>query len=108
MRAFGIATVIVAVLLAASPAYAYIDPNAGGPLFQLLTPILALGAAGIAFARRHLHSAYLSLVRAAIGLGQRALRISSRDPELDIPSRDPELGISSSDPELRISSRDPE
>jgi hypothetical protein len=108
MRALAVATVIVAVLFATSPAYAYIDPNAGGPLFQLLTPILALGAAGIAFARRHLRRAYLSLIRAVIGLVQRTLRISSRAPELGISSRDPELGISSADSELRISSRDPE
>jgi hypothetical protein len=88
MRALRVTAVIVAVLFATSPAYAYIDPNASGPLFQLLTPILALGAAGIAFARRYLRRAYLSLVRAAIGLVQRAPRISSREPE--ISSRDPE------------------
>jgi hypothetical protein len=76
-----IVVVIVAALFAASPAYAYIDPNAGGPLFQLLTPILALGAAGVAFAWRHLRLAYLSCVRAAIGLVRRALRIPGRDPE---------------------------
>ena len=28
-------------LLAAAPAYAYIDPNAGGVLFQLLAPLFA-------------------------------------------------------------------
>ena len=37
-----------------APAYAYVDPNAGGLLFQLLTPIVALATAGLAFARRQL------------------------------------------------------
>jgi hypothetical protein len=36
------------------PAYAYVDPNAGGLLFQLLTPIVALATAGLTFARRQL------------------------------------------------------
>jgi hypothetical protein len=36
------------------PAQAYVDPNAGGLLFQLLTPIIALMAAGMTFARRQL------------------------------------------------------
>jgi hypothetical protein len=36
------------------PAEAYADPNAGGLLFQLLAPILALTTAGLAFARRQL------------------------------------------------------
>ena len=36
------------------PAQAYVDPNAGGLAFQLLTPLVALAAAGLAFARRQL------------------------------------------------------
>jgi len=36
------------------PAQAYVDPNAGGLLFQLLTPLVALAAASLAFARRQL------------------------------------------------------
>ena len=36
------------------PAHAYVDPNAGGLLFQLLTPIVALAMAGLTFARRQL------------------------------------------------------
>lgn len=36
------------------PAHAYVDPNAGGLLFQLLTPIVALATAGLTFARRQL------------------------------------------------------
>jgi hypothetical protein len=37
-----------------APGHAYVDPNAGGLLFQLLAPIVALAAAGLAFARRQL------------------------------------------------------
>jgi hypothetical protein len=37
-----------------APAHAYVDPNAGGLLFQLLTPLVALTIAGLAFARRQL------------------------------------------------------
>jgi hypothetical protein len=36
------------------PAQAYVDPNAGGLLFQLLTPVVALAMAGLTFARRQL------------------------------------------------------
>jgi hypothetical protein len=36
------------------PAHAYVDPNAGGLLFQLLAPIVALVTAGLTFARRQL------------------------------------------------------
>ena len=48
----GLATAIGIGL--SSPALAYVDPNAGGLLFQLLTPLVALAAAGLAFARRQL------------------------------------------------------
>lgn len=46
------------------PAYAYVDPNAGGLLFQLLTPLLALTAAGLTFARRQLARAWVMLTGA--------------------------------------------
>jgi hypothetical protein len=61
----------------AAPAYAYSDPNAGGLIFQLLTPLLALAAAGVAFARRQLSGAWhflLSAVRNRIDRLARAAR----------------------------------
>lgn len=61
----------------AAPAYAYSDPNAGGLLFQLLTPFLALAAAAVAFARRQLGLAWhflLSVVRNRIDRLSRAAR----------------------------------
>lgn len=49
--------IMIAVVISlgfCTPAQAYVDPNAGGLLFQLLTPIIALFAAGLTFARRQL------------------------------------------------------
>lgn len=56
--------VCLAIAIAAgicTPAYAYVDPNAGGLLFQLLAPIIALAAAGLTFARQRLSRAWESL-----------------------------------------------
>jgi hypothetical protein len=49
-------------------AFAYVDPNAGGMLFQLLTPILALAAAGLAFARRQIMRAISVVIRPIRGM----------------------------------------
>ena len=72
---------LVFVATFAAPAYAYSDPNAGGLIFQLLTPFLALAAAGIAFARRQLGRAWrfvLSAVRKRI---DKLVRAPSRESE---------------------------
>ncbi len=42
----------IALLALASPAHAYIDPNAGGVLFQLLAPLFAAVAGVWLFLRR--------------------------------------------------------
>lgn len=47
-----LACILVATLGLASPAYAYIDPNAGGMLFQLLAPIFAAVVGAWLFLRR--------------------------------------------------------
>lgn len=47
------------------PAFAYIDPNAGGLLFQILTPLLAVLGAGIVFAREQV-SRIFDFVRARL------------------------------------------
>jgi hypothetical protein len=75
---------LVALLLLISlttPAYAYVDPNAGGPLFQLLTPLLALAAAGLTFARRQLARAWLLLSAALKNRFNRLFRVSDREIE---------------------------
>ncbi|HKD06960.1 MAG TPA: hypothetical protein VKB79_13740 [Bryobacteraceae bacterium] len=50
---------IVLLLMAiALPAFAYIDPNAGGYISQLLAPILMIAATGLTFFRRRIASAF--------------------------------------------------
>jgi hypothetical protein len=67
-----LATVIAFCLCA--PAQAYADPNAGGILFQLLTPFLALATAGFAFARRQLARAWYGLLDGFKALAARFFR----------------------------------
>jgi hypothetical protein len=62
-------------------AYAYVDPNAGGLLFQLLTPLLALAAAGITFARKQLGKVWLLLSGALKNRFHRLFRTSGREIE---------------------------
>ena len=45
-------------LAIAAPAFAYIDPNAGGLLSQLLAPVLMIIATGLTFFRRRVQSAF--------------------------------------------------
>ncbi len=42
------------LLFVATPAFAYIDPNVGGQVAQLLTPIVTMLLAALAFARHWL------------------------------------------------------
>lgn len=53
----------VCVLLIASPAYAYIDPNAAGLLSQIITPLLVAAAAGFTFFRKQVGAAFAGLSR---------------------------------------------
>lgn len=52
---------ILATLLAAAPAHAYIDPNVGSQLSQLLYPVLALLAGLVTFARQWLAAMFARL-----------------------------------------------
>lgn len=54
-----------------APAQAYVDPNSGGILFQLLTPLVALAAAGWAFARQQLVRLWSGLLDALKALAAR-------------------------------------
>jgi hypothetical protein len=67
------------LLTATAPAHAYMDPNSGGLLFQLLTPILALLAASLGFARRRLALAWLTLSTAVRNLCAKLFRSSERE-----------------------------
>lgn len=64
-----------------TPAYAYVDPNSGGLLFQLLTPLLALAAAGLTLAKRQLHRAWLLLSGALKSRFNRLFQVSDREIE---------------------------
>lgn len=47
----------------ATPAYAYIDPNAAGLISQILTPLLIAGAAAATFLRKQIGAVFSSLTR---------------------------------------------
>jgi hypothetical protein len=80
MRPPKIITIIVlAGLVVTTPAYAYIDPNSGGLIFQILTPILALATAGIAFTGRTIRRGCGTLYRALKNRLGRIVRTPSRD-----------------------------
>lgn len=73
--------VLLAGLLISPSAYAYLDPNAGGLIFQILTPILAVATAAMTFAGRRIYSGMSSALRAVKYFFNRVFRPSSRDFE---------------------------
>jgi hypothetical protein len=50
--------ILLLLLAIAVPAFAYIDPNAGGYISQLLAPILMIAATGLTFFRRRVAAAF--------------------------------------------------
>lgn len=52
---------VVCAVCIATPAYAYIDPNAAGLISQILTPLLLAGAAAATFLRKQIGAAFSSL-----------------------------------------------
>lgn len=66
-------------LTISAPAYAYLDPNAGGLIFQLVTPIIALTTAALAFGRRQLGRAWNWISNGAKGLVSRLSRTSRHE-----------------------------
>ena len=53
---------LACILLLPGTAFAYIDPNTGGYLFQLLFPIIAAIGAGLTFFRDKLKYYFLRLI----------------------------------------------
>jgi hypothetical protein len=51
------------VVLVATPAYAYIDPNAAGLVSQIITPLLVAAAAGLTFFRKRISDLFSGLSR---------------------------------------------
>ena len=64
-RRFPTALVVCAlcVVCIATPAYAYIDPNAAGLVSQILTPLLIAAAAALTFLRKQIGAAFSALSR---------------------------------------------
>ena len=54
---------VLCLVFTATPAYAYIDPNAAGLISQILTPLLIAGAAAATFLRKQIGAAFSSLSR---------------------------------------------
>ena len=50
-------------LFVATPAYAYIDPNAAGLISQIITPLLVAAAAGFTFFRKQVGEVFSSIFR---------------------------------------------
>jgi hypothetical protein len=51
------------VVMIATPAYAYIDPNAAGLVSQIITPLLVAAAAGLTFFRKRIAEVFSSVSR---------------------------------------------
>ena len=51
------------LLVVATPAYAYVDPNAAGLISQIITPLLIAAAAGLTFLRKQIGAAFSALSR---------------------------------------------
>jgi hypothetical protein len=54
---------VLCLLLIATPAYAYIDPNAAGLASQILTPLVLAAAAAATFLRKQIGAAFGALAR---------------------------------------------
>jgi hypothetical protein len=54
---------VLCLVFIATPAYAYIDPNAAGLVSQILTPLLVAAAAGLTFFRKRVAEVFAGLSR---------------------------------------------
>jgi hypothetical protein len=54
---------VLCLVFIATPAYAYIDPNAAGLVSQILTPLLIAAAAGLTFLRKQIGATFSALFR---------------------------------------------
>jgi hypothetical protein len=54
---------VLCLVFVATPAYAYIDPNAAGLLSQIITPLLVAAAAGFTFFRKQVGSLFSRMSR---------------------------------------------
>ena len=79
----GCAGLLWTALLAMLPwqaCYAYIDPSAAGPIYQILLPLLVAIASGLAAFRRSLKRAWRRVLNALASIGRGADAAAPRDP----------------------------
>jgi hypothetical protein len=82
----GIGPLALAALVATAPlrsAHAYVDPNAAGPLYQLLFPLLVAIASGLAMLRRVIGRLWNRLA----GTVMTAIRREGSRPDVEGPER---------------------
>jgi hypothetical protein len=70
---------LLAGIAVTTPVYAYIDPNAGGLIFQVLTPIISVVGAALALFGRHISRTFMSLLYAGRSLAGWIIRSFRRD-----------------------------
>ena len=73
--------IVLVSLSLTAPVYAYVDPNSGGLIFQIVTPLLALLAAFSGFVKRHVTLAVLALSAGVRNLMARLRRSSGKEAE---------------------------
>jgi len=61
-RVLRVIPLVCASVTVTAPAFAYIDPNAGGLLYQILAPLLIMLATGYAFLKSRIADIYRRLV----------------------------------------------
>ncbi len=54
---------VMCLVCIATPAYAYIDPNAAGLFSQIITPLLIAAAAAVTFLRKQIGDVFSALSR---------------------------------------------
>lgn len=54
---------VLCLVFIATPAYAYIDPNAAGLASQILTPLLLAASVAVTFLRKQIGAAFSALTR---------------------------------------------
>jgi hypothetical protein len=65
--------IALAAIAPIQSAYAYVDPNSAGPLYQLLFPLLVALASAFAALRRYIAQLWNRLVRRCTAMMRRAL-----------------------------------
>lgn len=69
------------LVVSVQPANAYIDPNAAGPLYQLLFPLMIAIGSAVAFMRRYIRELWNRAVQACLAaFGRKSARDGESEP----------------------------